>query len=75
MMKEQFNSASKQQQVKEELAKLSYVAFLGKTCGNKRKSFKEQKNRIEKRIPLCPGTWRHETRKIEILHDVLGTEY
>ena len=74
MMKEQFSSASKQQKVKAELSKLSYDNFLGKTSVDKRKSFKQRKEHIEKRIPLCPGTWRHETQKIEFLRDALVTE-
>ncbi len=74
MMTERFNSASKQQQVKAELSTLSYDNFLGKTGGDKRKAFEELKNHIEKRIPLCPGTWRHGTHEIGFLRDALVTE-
>ncbi len=74
MGKEQFNSASKQQQVNAELSKLSYGKYLGKTGGEKRKAFKNLKNHIEKRIPLCPGTWRHEIYKIRVLLDELVTD-
>ncbi len=56
MMKKRFKSARKQQQVKAELCKLSYVNVLGRTGGNKRKRVKELKKHIEKRIPLRPGT-------------------
>ena len=56
LMKEQLNSASKQQQVKEKLSEFSYVNFFGRTGGNKRKAVKELKDHIGKRISLCPGT-------------------
>ena len=52
MLKEQFNSASKQQQVKAELSKLLYNDFLAKTENDKRKAFKELKNHIERGLLL-----------------------
>ncbi len=41
---------------------------------DKRKAFKELKNHIEKRLPLCPRTWRHESHKIGFLRDALVSE-
>ncbi len=55
MVEEQFNSASKQQQVKAAVSKLSYNDFLVKAEKYKMNTFKELKNHIERRIPLCPG--------------------
>ena len=73
-MKDQFNSASTQEQVKTELSKLSYSRFLRKSGGDKRKAFKELKNHIERHLPLCPTIWRHETHKIGFLRDALMSE-
>ncbi len=71
-MKEQFNSASKQQQVKAELSKLSYNHFAEKAG---RRAFKELKNQIERRLQLFPVTWRHESHKIGFLRDALVPEH
>ncbi len=73
MMKDQFKSASKQQ-VKAELSELSCSKFLGRSGGDERKAFKELKNHIERRLLLCPTTWRHETHKICFLRDSLVSE-
>ncbi len=45
-----------------------------KVGGDKRRAFKELKNQIERRLPLCPVTWRHESHKIEFLRDTLVME-
>ncbi len=74
MMKDQFNSANKQQQVMADLFKLSYSSFLTKSGGDKRKALKELKDHIERRLPLCTTTWRHETHKNGFLRDTLVSE-
>ncbi len=55
MMKEKINSASNQQKFRPELPELFYVNFLGRTGGDKRKVFKEQKNHIENTFRYAPG--------------------
>ncbi len=50
MVKGQFNSTCKQQQVKGEPSKLSYNNFLFKAENYKRNAFKDLKNHIEWRI-------------------------
>ena len=60
--------------MKAELSKLSYNDFLVKTENDKRKAFKELTNSIEWRLPLFPGTSRHEIHEIGFLSDALVSE-
>ncbi len=46
-MKEQFNSSSKQQQVKAELSKVSYATFVKNKGGNKRRALRNLQSQIE----------------------------
>ena len=73
-MKEQFNSASKRQQVKADFTKLLYKDFVEKDGNDRRKAFKELKSHNERRLPLFPGNLRHESHKIGFLRDVLVSE-
>ena len=70
MMKEQCNSASKQQQVKAELSKISYDNFLGKNGWWQIESIQ----RSQEPHSLYPGMWKNEIHKIGFLRDALVTE-
>ncbi len=73
-MKHQFNSGSKQQQVKTELFKLKFETFLKESNYDKRKAIRELKNHIVKRAQLCLSNWRDESHKMSFLPDALVSQ-
>ena len=60
--------------MKVELSKLSYNDFLVMAENDKRKEFKELKNHIDRRLPLCLGIQRNERHKTVFLLDALANE-
>lgn len=74
LMMDQFNSLTKQQNVKNELQALTFAGFVRKAVGNRLLAITSLCAHIESRLPLCPDMWRFETNKVDFLRSAIVSQ-